>query len=279
MVVASVKSKKKPKSCAMTSTLRCFQVLELFAEEPFELSASDIADIMSTPKATAHRMCTTLVESGFIERVPASKRYRLTPKSLRVGSGYLRHSAIYRAAFFPMQALSMQIPGTVQLGVLSEGRVLFIHSAGYSRSIDEFADVGLQRVLHATAAGKLFLADLPLDEVEQLMSHGAKQYTGRTIVTFARMKKELLNIAAKGYAVNDEELLPGYYYMAAPVYDASGTTVATISITISADRAHREEEASYAALLCEAALKTSIPLGYSPPLKLKSMQVIAPSVR
>jgi IclR family acetate operon transcriptional repressor len=110
----------------------------------------------------------------------------------------------------------------------------------------------------------LFLADMPMDKVEELMSHGTKQYTGRTIVTFASMKKELLEIAAKGYAVNDEELLPGYYYMAAPVYDASGTTVATISITISTDLAHQGKEVTYAALLCETAQKTSIPLGYSP---------------
>jgi DNA-binding IclR family transcriptional regulator len=248
----------------MTSTLRCFKVLELFAEEPFERSASDIAEILSMPKATAHRLCTTLVESGFVQRVPASKRYRLTPKSLWVGSGYLRHSAIYRAAFFPMQALSKQIPGTVQLGVLSEGRVLFIHSVGYPLSIDAFADVGLQRALHATAAGKLFLADMPLDNVEQLMSQEAQQYTGRTIVTFAKMKKELLQIAAKGYAVNDEELLPGFYYIAAPIYDASGATVATISITIPVDLGHSAEQGTYAAMLCETAQKTSIPLGYSP---------------
>ena len=255
---------KKPTSCAMTSTLRCFKVLELFAEEPFERSASDIAEILSMPKATAHRLCTTLVESGFVRRVPASKRYRLTPKSLWVGSGYLRHSSIYRAAFFPMQTLSKQIPGTVQLGVLSEGRVLFIHSVGYPRSIDAFADVGLQRALHATAAGKLFLADMPLDKVEQYMSHETRQYTGRTIVTFPDMKKELLQISAKGYAVNDEELMPGFYYLAAPVYDASGATVATISITITTEQAHSGEESTYAALLCEAAQKTSIPLGYSP---------------
>jgi DNA-binding IclR family transcriptional regulator len=124
--------------------------------------------------------------------------------------------------------------------------------------------VGLQRALHATAAGKLFLADMPLEQVEQLMSHDAKQYTGRTIVTFAQMKKELLQIAAQGYAVNDEELLPGFYYIAAPIYDASGAAVATISITISADLARSKELSTYTALLCETARKISIPLGYTP---------------
>lgn len=272
MGVSLVKAKKTPTSCAMTSTLRCFKVLELFAEEPFERSASDIAESMSMPKATAHRLCTTLAESGFVQRVPGSKRYRLTPKSLWVGSGYLRQSAIYRAAYFPMQDLSKQIPGTVQLGVLSEGRVLFIHSVGYPLSIDAFADVGLQRALHATAAGKLFLAEMPLDKVEQLMLHENKRYTGRTIVTFTQMKEELLEIAARGYAVNDEELMPGFYYLAAPVYDASGTTVATISITISSEYAHSGEEATYVALLFEAAQKTSIPLGYSPTLSRNGLK-------
>ena len=96
------------------------------------------------------------------------------------------------------------------------------------------------------------------------MSHDAKQYTGRTIVTFAQMKKELHQIAAQGYAVNDEELLPGFYYIAAPIYDASGATVATISITISVDLAHSKELSTYTALLCETTRKTSIPLGYTP---------------
>src|SRR6202041_2897986 len=128
-------------------------------EEPFELSVSDIAEVLSMPRASVHRLCTTLVEGGFVEHVSAHKRYRLTPKSLWVGSGYLHHSAIYRAAFFLLQALARQIPGTAQLGVLSEGRVLFIYSVGFPESMDAFADVGLRRALHATASGKLFLVD------------------------------------------------------------------------------------------------------------------------
>jgi IclR family acetate operon transcriptional repressor len=257
-------AKKMIKSGAMTSALRCFQVLEILADEPFELSVSEVAAKLSTPRASAHRLCATLVEGGLVERLAGSKLFRLTPKSLWVGSGYLRHSAIYRAAFFPMQGLAKEIPGTAQLGVLSEGQVLFIHSVGYPGSTDAFADVGLRRALHATASGKLFLVDMPLDNVERLMAHGMKRYTERTMVTFARMKEELAQIAAKGYAVNDEELLPGYIVLAAPVYDSSSTTVGTISITMPSELAPVGKEASYAALLCEAARRTSLQLGYSP---------------
>ena len=163
-----------------------------------------------------------------------------------------------------MQALAKQIPGTTQLGILSEGKVLFIHSVGYPGSTDAFADVGLQRALHATASGKLFLADMPLEEVERMMAHGVEKYTEKTLVTFEQIKEELQQIAAKGYAVNDEELLPGFYYLAAPVFDSTGATVGTISITMTSELAHAGNEATYASLLCEAARKSSLQLGYNP---------------
>lgn len=247
---------------AMTSTLRCFRVLELLAEEPFELSVSDIAEILSMPRASAHRLCTTLAEGGLVEHILPYKRYRLTPKLLWVGSGYLRHSAIYRAAFFPMQELAKQIPGTAQLGVLSENKVLFIHSVGYSGTTEAFADVGLRRPLHATASGKLFLAEMALDQVERLMSRGLKKFTDRTTVSFAQMKEVLAEVKMKGYAVNDQELLPGYFVLAAPVLGPSRTTVGAISVTIPVEHINPANEASHASLLCEAARKTSLQLGY-----------------
>jgi DNA-binding IclR family transcriptional regulator len=263
MALASVRKKRNVKSSAMSSTLRCFKVLELLAEEPFELSVSDIAEVLVMPRASAHRLCATLLEGGFVEQVSSNKRFRLTSKSLWVGSGYLRHSAIYRAAFFPMQELVKRIPGTAQLGVYSEGKVLFVHSVGYPGSTHPFADVGLRRALHATASGKLFLADMPLQQVEQWMSHGVEKYTDRTTVSFSRMKEELARVADRGYAVNDEELLPGYLVIAAPVFDANGSTVAAISITLPVDHTHPEIESAHAALLCDSALKTSLLLGYN----------------
>ncbi|MDQ2835336.1 MAG: IclR family transcriptional regulator [Acidobacteriota bacterium] len=264
MPSASAQKTRTVKSSAMSSTLRCFKVLELLAEEPFELSVSDIADLLSTPRASAHRLCATLLEGGFVEHVALNKRYKLSSKSLWVGSGYLRHSAVYRAAFFPMQELAKQIPGTAQLGVYSEDTVLFVHSVGYPGSMHAFADVGLRRALHATASGKLFLADMPLQQVQQLMSRGVEKFTERTTVSFAGMKEELARVTAQGYAVNDEELLPGYLVIAAPVLDAKGTTVAAISVTLPAVHSHPGPGASHVALLCDAALRTSLLLGYSP---------------
>lgn len=252
------------KTSAMASTIRCLRLLELLAEEPFEMGVSDIARVLETPRASAHRLCATLAEAGLIESEIHTKRYRLTPKALWIGSGYLRHSAIYRAAFFPVQNLAKELPGTVQLGVFLENTVLFIYSVGFHGAPDAFADVGLRRPLHATASGKLFLAHMPKAEAAKLLSGGLKRYTQHTKVSSVEIERELRSVATQGYAVNNEELIPGYFVLAAPVLNAAGQCVATISVTLAAADMQIHDEKSCANATRTASRQTSIQLGYRP---------------
>jgi DNA-binding IclR family transcriptional regulator len=253
----------KNTSTAMSSTVRCLKVLELLAEEPFELSFTELAARLKVPKASAHRLCTTLIEAKLIVQEPATKRYMLSSHALWIGSGYLRHSAIYRAAFFPMQDLARQFPGTVQLGVLDQDYVLFIHSVGYSGAPDAFADVGLRRPLNATASGKIFLACMPTEEVDRIMSKSTRRYTSSTITSPARMKQEVATVKKMHYARNVEELLPGYWVLAAGVVGRDGRPAAAISITLPLAEFTAEREATIAALLKETARKTSLQFGHN----------------
>lgn len=245
----------------MSSTLRCMKVLELLAEEPFELSFSDLAGKLGIPKASAHRLCTTLIEANFITQEPATRRYMLNSHALWIGSGYLRHSPIYRAAFFPMQELARQVAGTVQLGVLDQDYVLFIHSVGYSGAPDAFADVGLRRQLNATASGKIFLAAMKSDEVDRIMEKCTTKYTDSTITSAARMQQELEQVRKMRYARNIEELLPGYWVLAAGVSGQDDIPAAAISITLPLSDFSEERDAAIAALVKEAARKTALQLG------------------
>lgn len=251
-----------PRPAAMSSTLRCLRVLELLAEEPFELSLSDLSERLAIPRPSAHRLCATLIAARLIEQDRRTRRYILMPKALWIGSGYLRHSAVYRAAFFPMQELTRHTPGTAQLGVVDNGQVLFIHSVGSPGSPHAFADVGLRRQFHATASGKIFLAAMPAAEVEQIMISNCKKYTEKTITTPDSMKKELVRVQQNKYALNVEELLPGYWVVAAPVLARDGRTVAAISLTLGMEHFSPENETRYAALVRQAAEKSSLQLGH-----------------
>jgi DNA-binding IclR family transcriptional regulator len=253
----------KKASTAMSSTVRCLKVLELLAEEPFEISFTELAARLNVPKASAHRLCTTLIEAKLIAQDSTTRRYMLSSHALWIGSGYLRHSAIYRAAFFPMQELARQLPGTVQLGVLDQDYMLFIHSVGYSGAPDAFADVGLRRPLNATASGKIFLAWMPPEEVDRIMSKCTRKYTSSTITSPARMKQEIAMVKKMRYARNVEELLPGYWVLAAGVVGRDGQPVAAISITLPLAEFTPERETAIAALLKETSRKTSLQFGHN----------------
>jgi DNA-binding IclR family transcriptional regulator len=251
----------KKASTAMSSTVRCLKVLELLAEEPFELSFTELVARLKVPKASAHRLCITLIEAKLIAQESVTRRYMLSSHALWIGSGYLRHSAIYRAAFFPMQELARQLPGTVQLGVPDQDYVLFIHSVGYSGAPDAFADVGLRRPLNATASGKIFLASMPDREVDRIMLQCTQKFTSSTITSSARMKQEIATVKKIRYARNVEELLPGYWVLAAGVVGRDGRPAAAISITLPIEEFSPERETAIAALLKETARKTSLQFG------------------
>ena len=134
------------------------------------------------------------IEANLITQEPVTRRYMLSSHALWVGSGYLRHSPTYRAAFFPMQELARQFPGTVQLGVLDQDYVLFIHSVGYAGAPDCFADVGLRRPLNATASGKIFLAGMMSEEVDRIMAKCTEKYTDSTITSSSQMRQELAQV-------------------------------------------------------------------------------------
>ena len=251
----------KKASTAMSSTLRCLKVLELLADDPFELSFTDLAARLEVPKASAHRLCTTLLEANLITQEPVSRRYMLNSHALWVGSGYLRHSPIYRAAFFPMQELARQVPGTVQLGVLDQDSVLFIHSVGYSGAPHAFADVGLRRPLNATASGKIFMAGMSPESVERVMAKTTEKYTSSTITSLAKMKQEIAQVRKAHYARNVEELLPGYWVLAAGVGGQENNPAAAISLTLPLEEFSPEAETTIAGLVKDAARKASLQLG------------------
>ena len=69
-------------------TLRGLQVLQLIGESTKPISLTEIAHELNTNAATVTRICYTLSELGFINRLEA-KRFVISPKSLSLGYSYL----------------------------------------------------------------------------------------------------------------------------------------------------------------------------------------------
>lgn len=257
--------KQKPvRRESMTSTLKCFQVLELLAQEHYEFALSELAGRLNQPLATAHRLVATLVEAGFAEQDRVSRRYRLAGKALWAGAGYLRNSPVYRAAFLVMQEIARNSNGLIHLGALHGEWVLYLHTVGSPSRLYLYADTGERRPLHATGLGKAILAWQPPTLVNRIASQELQRFTKRTICSAMELKEELKATRRRGYAIDDEEGVAGLRCVAAPIFDAQGQSVAALSMSAPANVLSNAATEPAATAIREAAMKISVQLGFRP---------------
>jgi DNA-binding IclR family transcriptional regulator len=251
---------------AMSSTLRCLAVLELLAHEPYTASLGAISAHLGVPKATAHRVVSTLVEAGFVEQDQDNRQYRLTGRTLWIGTAYLRHSRIYNSSFGVMQDLAARIKECmVHLALCDGDAVLYLHTVGHPQALYLFADAGERRPIHATALGKVLLAHRPDADVCRIFDKGCKAYTKHTITSLPAMRRELKLIRERGYAVDNEEGVIGLRCVAAPIHNSRGEVIAAMSLSAAASVLTQENAAKYAHYIMQATLRVSVQFGYRPP--------------
>lgn len=249
---------------SMSSTLKCFHMLDVLAGEPYELALSELAARLGQPLATAHRLAATLVEAGFAEQDSASRRYRIAGKALWAGAAYLRSSPVYRAAFLVMQEAARTGAGLIHLGALDGDWVLYLHTVGSPSQLYLYADTGERRPLHATGLGKAILAWQPAELVSRIASQKLQRFTKRTICSANELKEELRATRQRGYAIDDEEGVTGLRCVAAPIFDASGRSVAALSMSAPVQVLANAAIESAAAQIREAAMKVSVQVGFRP---------------
>jgi IclR family KDG regulon transcriptional repressor len=257
-------TKKTVRRESMSSSLKCFHALELLAQEPYELPLSELAARMEQPLASVHRLVATLVEAGFVEQDSASRRYRLAGKALWTGAGYLRNSPVYRASFLVMQEAARKSAGLIHLGALHGEWVLYLHTVGSPSSLYLYADTGERRPLHATGLGKAILAWQPNELVNRITAHKLQRFTKYTICSASDLREEMKAIRQRGYAIDNEEGVVGLRCVAAPIFNASGLSVAALSMSAPVQVLSNQAIETAAAQIREAAMKISVQVGFRP---------------
>jgi IclR family acetate operon transcriptional repressor len=107
-------------------------------------------------------------------------------------------------------------------------------------------------------------AYLPVEELEELLTGLTyERFTPRTLVQPAKLKRELAKIREQGFAIDDEEAVPGARCVAAPIFDASGKVAAAISVSGPITRVTSDKLQALSTAVKKAAAVVSTRLGYS----------------
>ncbi|WP_327321279.1 hypothetical protein OG735_01335 [Streptomyces sp. NBC_01210] len=106
--------------------------------------------------------------------------------------------------------------------VLTGDQALVVHHAFRPGGSVQVSEVGTSIPWNTCALGKAVVAHAPQALRDQLLAGELAVPTGASIDDPARMARELEQIRATGYAVEDQEAAVGEAGIASPVYDSSG---------------------------------------------------------
>lgn len=211
---------------------RGLEVLSLFSSERPALSLSQIVDILKTNKSTIFRVLSTLESMRYLEQDLVTRLYRPGLKVLQLGFTAINSIEIRQIARPFLEMLSQQVGETVSLAVLDDFHTVYIDRIRNQAIVGVVLGVGSRLPAHCSSLGKVLLAGLPPEELDELLAtHELKAYTPKTITSREALRAELEEIRQRGYAIGDEELAVGLRAASAPVRDISGKTIASINVT------------------------------------------------
>jgi DNA-binding IclR family transcriptional regulator len=255
---------KDPTDYNVRSVERALQILSSFDDQHPERGLSEIAQEVDLHKATTHRIVTTLVNYGFLERDADNQKYRLGLQLTDLGFKAIRRMDLRREALPYMKQLTQWLEEACDLSILDRGNVFYIEFVQGEHTLTVAAAVGQRLPPYCTASGKLFLANLPPNELDAILSSPMIAYTEKTITSPEVLRQQLGEIRKQGYAVDDEEFEVGIRAVSAAIRNQPGNVIASISVPGPASRMTTGRIPQIADALKETANLISRRMGWNP---------------
>jgi DNA-binding IclR family transcriptional regulator len=204
---------------------RAIRVLRAMSARPEGVTASQLMEVTAIPLPTVVRILATLEDDRIVER--GSNGWRVGSELIRIAGAASRHQALIALARPILRELANRTGESAILGVRTGTLAIeVVDQVEEQQLVAATSWVGRTFALHASAFGKLVLADLSDDELASVVGTGLEQCTERTIVTLAALSDEIARVRERGYAETVDELEIGLTGIAIMAPCGSGGQVA-----------------------------------------------------
>jgi IclR family pca regulon transcriptional regulator len=231
------------------SLARGLAVIEAFGAERPALTLSEVAAETGLSRAAARRFLLTLVDLGYARQT--GDRFALTPRVLRLGTAYLSGFGLPEIAQPHLERLSATVEESTSAAVLDGTDIVYVARVATRRIMTVGITVGTRFPAFATSMGRVLLADLAPDRLDDFFAAAdLAPPTDRSVADEAALRTTLDEVRERGWCAVDEELAPGLRSIAAPVRDRAGRAVAAVNVS---STTRRDPVAEFAAPLLDTA--------------------------
>jgi DNA-binding IclR family transcriptional regulator len=209
---------------------RALQIMDCFSNEQPERGISEIAQHVGLHKATTHRIVTTLVNYGYLERSSDDQKYKLGMRLANLGNKVIKHIELRYEALPFMNALVEKLDEACDLSIFDRGDVFYVEVIKSTHALTISAAVGQRLPPYCTASGKVFLAYLSPEELDAYIKLPIKTYTEKTVTKLDELRRQLALFRRQGYSYDDEEYEVGIRAVAVPIFNHQEKVVAALGM-------------------------------------------------
>ncbi len=251
----------------MPAAEQALAVLRHLARQVGPVPAAAIARDLGLPRSTTYHLLAVLADQGFVVHLPEERRFGLGVAAFEVGSAYARQAPLARLARPLLARLVDRTGQSAHLAVLHGREALYVVEDRAPGRAPLVTDVGVRLPAHLTASGLAVLAALPAAHVRALFpdSGAFSDRTGLGPTSLADLRRELVAVRARGYAVEDGEVTLGFASVAAAAHDHTGHPVAGVALTFSVDDVRAEARPALAEAVRHTAQELTRRIGGHPP--------------
>ena len=204
------------------SVKKAFKILSAISDASNGLGISDLSKQLKIGKSTVHGITSALEELGVLVRDPLHKKYSVGYTLLELGRRAHTRIKLRDIARIPIERLMEKVGETVFLGIMNGDHITILDVVESHHDMKITSPPGTRLPLLAGATGKAFLAHFEEKKVKEIIQRmGLVKFTSKSIVDPKKFFKEVEEAKKKGYAIDDEEYIPGVRAIAAPIQAAS----------------------------------------------------------
>jgi IclR family KDG regulon transcriptional repressor len=195
---------------------KCFDVLELLANQKKPLGISEISNALQLNKSTVFNIVYTLADLDVLES--SDTGFGLGPKFYVLGKSAESGSELIRTIHPYLVEINQETDLSAFLGMRSGGSVIILDKAESAAALKVSSEIGIRIPLLAGAHGQALLSLLSDDEITELLSqHELKRFTRHSCVDKKRYWERIKRVQKEHIAFENETYIEGIRAIAVPL--------------------------------------------------------------
>jgi len=246
----------------MKSLRTSLRILSVFAGDEKDYGVGEVAEQCALAKSHVSKVLGAFAEFGYLVQDAETRRYAVGVRTFALGSRFVTHDRLCRAAMPVMRELVITSGHSVRLSVLDGDRALYLLGLEGPMFFDSGWRSGTWLPVHSTSAGRVLMAFMGPETVSRLLGDKPlRAVTPNTITDEAAVRRLVTQVVRKGYTSQRNETTVGLGTVAVPIFDARQHAVGTLGLAFPSHVVHSSEEPALAAMLHTAARTLSQRMG------------------